>query len=89
MYDKAKFKACVDWYKANRNSLLNRYRGQYVVCTADSVLGAWKDMDFAIANAIDKGLTPGMFMVHKCVPPEEEEVAYYHSPRVDFSRTAL
>ena len=46
-------------------------------------------MDFAIANAVDKGLTPGMFMVHKCVPPEEEEVAYYHSPRVDFSRTAL
>jgi len=89
MYDKEKFRACVDWFRANRESLLVMYRGKYVVCTADGAVGAWDTMDFAVANALDRGLKPGLFMVHKCVPLEEEEVAYFHSPRVDFTRTAI
>ena len=32
MFDKAKFKKCVDWYHANLDSLLPQYHGKYVAC---------------------------------------------------------
>ena len=89
MYDKEKFKACVDWFKANRDALLPEHYGKYVACTADKLIGAWSSMSLAVANAVDMGYRPGLFAVHKCVPVNEEETLYFHTPRVDFTRFAL
>ena len=43
----------------------------------------------AAENAIDCGYAQGTFAVHKCLPANEEEIAYFHAPRVDFSRSSL
>ena len=85
-YDKAKFKACVDWYHANLDTLLPQYRGKYVACADGKVVAVSGTMLLAAENAIDAGFPLGTFAVHKCLPPEEEEVMYFHTPRVDFSR---
>ena len=86
MSAKDKFEESVDWFYANREALLPQYRGKYVVCADDKVLGAWSDFTLAAANAVDLGYAPGTFAVQKCVP-EVDEAVYFHTPRVDFSRT--
>ena len=40
MFDKDKFKACVDWYHANLDSLLPQYYGRYVACTENGVVAS-------------------------------------------------
>ena len=89
MFDKARFKACVDWYHANLDSLLPHYHGKYVACTDSGVVASGGTMLLAAENAIDSGYPQGTFAVHKCLPANEEEVAYFHTPRVDFSRSSL
>lgn len=88
MSDKAKFDECVDWFYANRDTLLSKYLGKYVVCADDKVIGAWNDFTLAAANAVDMGYQPGTFAVQKCVP-EADEAIYFHTPRVDFARTGM
>ena len=89
MFDKAKFKKCVDWYHANFASLLPQYRGKYVACIDGKVVSASGTMLLAAENAVDQGYPVGSFAVLKCMSPGEEEVAYFHTPRVDFSRSSL
>ena len=89
MFDKDRFKACVDWYHANLDSLLPMYRGKYVACTESGVVASGGTMLLAAENAIDGGYPLGTFAVHKCLPANEEEIAYFHTPRVDFSRSSL
>jgi len=84
--EKDKFKACVDWYHANLDSLLPQYYGRYVACTENGVVASGGSMLLAAENAIDSGYPQGTFAVHKCLPADEEEIAYFHTPRVDFSR---
>ena len=89
MFDKDRFKACVDWYHANLDTLLPAYRGKYVACTENGVVASGGTMLLAAENAIDGGYPQGTFAVHKCLPANEEEIAYFHTPRVDFSRSSL
>ena len=89
MFDKDRFKACVDWYHANLDVLLPLYHGKYVACTENGVVASGGTMLLAAENAIDGGYAQGTFAVHKCLPANEEEIAYFHTPRVDFSRSSL
>ena len=89
MFDKEKFRKCVDWYHANLSSLLPKYHGKYVACTEGGVVSVSGTMLLAAENAVDRGYPVGSFAVLKCVSPDEEEVAYFHTPRVDFSRSSL
>ena len=84
-YDKAKFKACVDWYHANLDTLLPKYRGRYVACADGKVVAVSGTMLLAAENAIDAGYPQGTFAVHKCVAPDEERMFIY-TPGVECSR---
>ena len=88
-FDKDKFRACVDWYHANLDGLLPQYHGKYVACTENGVVASGGTMLLAAENAIDCGYAQGTFAVHKCLSASEEEIAYFHTPRVDFSRSSL
>lgn len=89
MFDKEKFKKCVDWFHANLDALLPQYRGKYIACADGRVVAASGTMLLAAENAVDQGYPVGSFAVLKCVSPDDEEVAYFHTPRVDFSRSSL
>ena len=86
MYDKEKFQACVDWFYANRDSLLPLYHGKFVVCADGKVVGAWSSLALAAANAVEMGYAPGTFAVQECVTEEEEARVRIYTPWVDFSR---
>ena len=89
VYDKEKFMACVAWYHAHLDELLPKYRGKYVACADGKVVASSGTMLLAAENAIDAGYPLGSFAVHKCLPPEAEEVMYFSTPRVDFSRCGI
>ena len=89
IFNKDRFRACVDWYHANLDMLLPLYHGKYVACTENGVVASGGTMLLAAENAIDSGYAQGTFAVHKCLPANEEEIAYFHTPRVDFSRSSL
>ena len=60
-----------------------------ILCTDGKVVSASGTMLLAAENAVDQGYPVGSFAVLKCISPGEEEVAYFHTPRVDFSRSSL
>lgn len=87
MFDQKRFDACVDWFYANRDSLLPQYHGKYVVCSTDKVLGAWGSFALAVANAADMGYHPGEFAVQHCVTDQEAARVRVYTLWVDFSKT--
>jgi len=89
MPENAKFDACVDWFYANRDSLLPQYHGKFVVCADGKVIGAWGNFSLAAANAVDMGYRPGDFAVQHCVTEEEESRVRVYTPWVDFSQTGV
>ncbi|MBP5321769.1 MAG: hypothetical protein J6334_12350 [Kiritimatiellae bacterium] len=86
MHSLAKLKANSIWYDANLDSLLPKYRGRYIAIADGKVLGDYEDFDEGVDAMLAKGQAPGSFMVHLCVPREEEIPRVYLSGRVDFSR---
>lgn len=74
------------WYDANLDLLLPKYRGRYIAIADGKVLGDYSDFDEGVDATLAEGYAPGSFMVHLCVPREEETPRVYLSGRVDFSR---
>jgi len=79
MADLTKFKESVAWYDANRDSLLTQYRGKYVAVCGDQVCGNWDDQLSGLRAMVKAGYTPGTFIVHQCVPLEEETAYMCHT----------
>ena len=73
------------WYDANLDSLLPKYRNRYIAIAGGKVLGDYGDFDEGVDATLADGHEPGSFMVHLCVPREEEIPRVYLSGRVDFS----
>ena len=86
MRDLTKLKANSIWYNANLDTLLPKYRGRYVAICDGKVVGDYSDFNEGVDATLDAGYEPGSFMVHLCVPREEETPWLYLSGRVDFSR---
>ena len=61
------------WYLANRDELVKRYRGRYVVISEQAILA-----DYATAadayQATVKTHKPGTFIIRRCIPAEEERI---------------
>ena len=70
------FKESVKWYDANLATLLPQYRGKFVGVCVDKVCGAWDSRMAGLAAMVEAGYKPGEFIVHECLPLEEE--AYFH-----------
>ena len=49
------------------------------------MLGDYGDFDEGVDATLAEGYAPGTFMVHLCVPREEELPRVYLSGRADFS----
>jgi hypothetical protein len=60
-----------DFYEKNRNELVQKYCGKYVVISGNRVISAYEDEDAAYDETI-KTVPLGSFMIHHVT--EEEEV---------------
>ena len=78
----AAYKQSVQWYDANINELLPKYRGKFVGVSVNRVCGAWDDFVSGLNGMVDAGYAPGKFIVQQCVPFEEEPVFHCHTDNV-------
>jgi hypothetical protein len=60
-----------DYYENNRDELVEKYCGKYVVISGNKVVAAYDDEDIAYDETI-KTIPLGSFMIHHVM--EEEEV---------------
>ena len=60
------------YYLDSRNELLNKYDGKHLVIVGNSVAGAYESREQALDLAYAQ-YKPGTFLVHKCIPAEEEK----------------
>lgn len=79
MPDLTNFKKSAKWYDANRDALLAKYRGKYVGICINRFCGAWDDQNEGVNAMIAAGYTLGDFLVHRCVPLEEEPFVICHT----------
>jgi hypothetical protein len=60
-----------DYYENNRNELVEKYCGKFVVISGDNVIAAYDDEKAAYRETV-KTIPLGSFMIHHIM--EEEEV---------------
>jgi hypothetical protein len=65
-----------EFYESNRNELVEKYCGKYIVISGDKVVSAYDDENEAYFETV-KTIPRGSFMIHHVM--EEEEV-YQLSP---------
>jgi len=65
-----------EFYENNRDELVKKYNGKYIVISKNKVVSVYDDENTAYFETI-KSITPGSFMIHHVM--EEEEV-YQLSP---------
>ena len=82
MIDMTNFKKSVKWYDENLATLLPQYRGKYVGVCIDKVCGSWDDQDVGFDAMVEAGYTPGEFIVHRCLPLEEDVGFHCHTDNV-------
>ena len=68
------------WYLANRDKLVARYRGRYLVIAGNTVRGDFATIGEAYRTAL-KTLKPGTFLLQLCIPAEEVRpiIIYNHN----------
>ena len=62
-----------DFYENNRDELVEKYCGKYIVISGDKVIAAYNDENEAYYETI-KSIPLGAFMIHHVT--EEEEIVY-------------
>ena len=65
-----------EFYKGNKESLLPKYEGKFIVIVGEKVVGSFDTREEAIDEAV-KDHKPGTFLIHKVC--KEEEVIYFRS----------
>jgi hypothetical protein len=58
------------YYERNREALIGRYCGKYIVISGDRVVAAYDDEDDAYFETV-KTIPLGSFMIHHVTDPEE------------------
>lgn len=76
------FKKSVQWYDANLVTLLPQYRGKFIGVCVDKVCGAWDNRMAGLTAMVKAGYVPGEFIVHECLPAEEESYFHCHTDNV-------
>jgi hypothetical protein len=85
--EKTVLKRNADWYYANLDSLLPKYNGKYIAIADGRVLGDYDDFNRGVDATLSAGHPLGSFIVHLCVPREQETPWICLSGRADFSRS--
>ena len=65
-----------EFYKANKESLLLKYEGEFIVIVGEKIVGSFDTRGEAIDGAA-KDHKPGTFLIQKVC--KEEEVIYFRS----------
>ena len=78
-----------DWYYANLQRLLPKYRGRFIAFADGKVIGAYDSMIEAARAAIDLGYPLGTFAVHECIPKKDERPVVIASRIADFSKVSV
>lgn len=74
-----------DWYYANLDSLLPKYNGKFLAIADCCVFGDFDECVDGVRAMESAGRKRGTFIVHKCIPLEQERHEwYYRSNRVRF-----
>ena len=68
-----------EYYRVNKKDLLSKYEDKFIVIVGHEIIGVFDD-DIEAVESARKSHSPGTFLVQYVC--EEEEVLYYHSPRV-------
>jgi len=68
-----------DFYEKNRNELVEKYCGKFIVISGDKIVSVYDDGRKAYIETV-KTIPPGSFMIHHIA--EEEEVVQL-SPFID------
>lgn len=61
------------WYLANRDELVKRYRGRYLVICEETIIANYATAADAYRNTV-KSHKPGTFIIKRCIPPEDERI---------------
>lgn len=89
MRRKSRLATNFEWYRANLNSLLRRYRGRFIAFSDGTVIGAYDTAFDAAKGAVASGYPLGSFAVHRCVPANQEKALAFASSRADFSKAGI
>ena len=73
-----------DFFNKNQIELSKKYDGKFIIIHSESIVGVENSFDKAMEDALNKGLTPGSFLVQECSSNPETLMQTYHS-RVVFS----
>ena len=75
-----------DWYYANLDSLLPKYNGRFLAIADKNVFGVFDECIEGVRALERAGKQKGTFIVHKCIPLEQEKREwYYRSGRIRVS----
>lgn len=72
----------VEYYKANENEFLERYKGRFIAIVGEEVVGVF-DSELAAYEDMKKKYGLGNFLLQHCVPVKDRFIQRYHS-RVAF-----
>lgn len=75
--DEVKLRENSDWYYANLSSLLPKYQGRYVAVADKALFGDYGECVEGVRALESAGFPRGTFIVHKCVPLEQERREWY------------
>lgn len=70
-----------EYYLANQNELVRKYRGKFIVIKNLTVVGAY-DSEIVAVEESAKKYPKGTFLVQKCEPGDEEYTETFHSRAV-------
>jgi len=78
MTDEVKIRENSDWYYANLESLLPKYEGRYVAVANGALFGDYGECSEGVRAVEQAGFPRGTFIVHKCIPLEQERREWYY-----------
>jgi len=78
MRESSEFKTSVDWYYANLDSLLPKYHDRFVAVANGAFFGDYGTCIDGVRALERAGHPRGTFIVHKCIPIEQEKREWYY-----------
>ncbi len=67
-------------FRSHQEDLAKQHHGEYVLISADGILGTFPSDSDAYWNAVDeKNLVPGNFLIHPCYFLHEERPVMFYS----------
>ena len=63
----------IAFFRKHQAELAEKHHGESALIHAESIIGTYPSDTDAYADAIDRGLKPGTFLIRQCLRSEEEK----------------